>query len=397
MITKFQVAYKNLMRKRIRSLLTLVGIALSAWVLVSLLGFNQGYETALNKDIDNMGFELMVMAKGCPYEAATLMLKGGTGLKYINESIMDDIAKEPEVDKAFPMLMSAVFDPNKGESGGIAGYFGVDAKSFAEMKPSLKFRQGKWFTRTDTYEAVLGYEAAELEQREVGDMILMPEKNVEFKVVGILERTGTQDDGTIFVPLKTLQKIFDRPNELTTIGIKLKKDANSARFEEKLYKLPDVQVVSLAQVKDTIMKLISTAKVMVLSIASIAILIAMVGVINTILMSVHERFQEIGILKTIGAMPWDIFKLIWIETLILCAIGGLLGIGLALILSKVTGILIRYVMPYAPSGGLVLIDLRLIFVTMAAILGIGLVSGLYPAWKAGRIRPLEAIRSEVAR
>src|SRR5512147_1672279 len=99
MITKLQVASKNLLRKRMRSLLTLIGIALSAWVLVSLLGFNHGYETALNKDIDNMGFQMMVMAKGCPYEAATMMLKGGTGLKYLPESISDTIKKEPEVEK----------------------------------------------------------------------------------------------------------------------------------------------------------------------------------------------------------------------------------------------------------------------------------------------------------
>ncbi|MDD5167677.1 MAG: ABC transporter permease [Syntrophales bacterium] len=397
MITKFQVAYKNLLRKRIRSLLTLVGIALSSWVLVSLLGFNQGYEASLNKDIDNMGFQIMVMAKGCPYEAATLMLKGGTGLRYMKESIMADIAKEPEVEKVTPILMSAVFDPNKGESGGIAGYFGIDAKSFAELKPFLKFKQGHWFTDPNAHETVMGFEAAELEQREVGDMILMPEKNVQFKVVGILERTGTQDDGTIFVPLKTLQKVFGTPDDITTIGLKLKKGVDSTRLEEKLYQLPDVQIVSLAQVKETIMKLISTAKIMVLSIAVIAIMIAMVGVINTILTSVWERFQEIGILKTIGAMPWDIFKLIWIETLILCTTGGVFGIILALLLSKVTDLAMRSVLPYAPVGGLVLIDLKLILITLAGILVIGLISGIYPAWKAGRIRPLEAIRGESGR
>jgi putative ABC transport system permease protein len=397
MITTFQVAYKNLLRKKLRSLLTIIGIALSSWVLVSLLGFNQGYETALNKDIDNMGFQMMIMAKGCPYEAATMMLKGGTGLKYMKESIIEDIIKEPEVEKIAPMLMSAVFDPNKGESGGIAGYFGVEPRSFSEMKTFLKFRQGGWFTDENAYEAVMGYEAAELEQREAGDMILMPEKNVQFKVVGILERTGTQDDGTIFVPLKTLQKIFEKPDELTTIGIKIKKDVDSTSFEEKMYQLPDVQVVSMAQVKDTIMKLISTAKVMVLSIAIIAVLIAMVGVINTILTSVWERIQEIGILKTIGAMPWDIFKLIWIETLLLCTTGGILGVILALILSRVTDLVMRNVLPYAPSGGLVLIDLRLVLITLGAILFIGLLSGIYPAWKAGRIRPLEAIRGEVGR
>jgi putative ABC transport system permease protein len=391
------VAYKNLLRKRVRSLLTLMGIAVSAWVLISLLGFNKGYETSLDKDIDNMGFQLMVMAKGCPYEAATMMLKGGTGLKYMEESIMKDVAKEPEVEKITPIFMSAVFDPNKGESGGIAGYFGIEPKSFADMKPFLKFIKGGWFKDDDGYEAVMGFEAAELEQREVGDEILMPEKNVKFKVVGILERTGTQDDGTIFIPLKTTQKIFDRPTEITTIGIKLKKGANSAPLEEKLYKLPDVQIVSLAQVKDTIMKLISTAQVMVLSIASIAILIAIVGVINTILTSVWERFQEIGILKTVGAMPWDIFKLIWIETVILCTTGGVIGIILALILSRVTDIVMRAILPYAPSGGLVLIDAKLIVITLVGIICIGLVSGIYPAWKAGRIRPLEAIRGEAAR
>lgn len=397
MITKIQVAYKNLLRKRVRSLLTLVGIALSSWVLVSLLGFNNGYKTALSKDIDNMGFQLMIMAKGCPYEAATMMLKGGTGLKYMKESIIGEVAKEPEVEKTTPILMAAAFDPNKGESGGVAVYFGVDPKTFSEMKPFFKFRKGAWFREENAYEAVMGYEAAELEQREVGDMILIPGKNVQFKVVGILERTGTQDDGTIFVPLKTTQKVFGKPDEITTLGIKVKKGVDSARLEERLYQLQDVQVVSMAQVKDTIMKLISTAKVMVLSIALIAILIAMVGVINTILTSVWERFQEIGILKTIGAMPWDIFKLIWIETLILCTTGGVLGIILALILARVTDVVIRSVLPYAPGGGLVLIDLELVLITLVGIMGIGLVSGIYPAWKAGRIRPLEAIRGEASR
>jgi putative ABC transport system permease protein len=395
MITKFQVAYKNLLRKKVRSLLTLFGIALSAWVLVSLLGFNHGFETALNRDIDNMGFQMMLMAKGCPYEAATMMLKGGTGLKYLPESIGEAVESEPEVEKITPMLMQAVFDPNKGESGGIAAFLGVDPGSYGAMKTFLKFRQGAWFTEENAYEAVMGYEAAELEQREVGDLILIPEKNVEFKVVGILERTGTQDDGTIFVPLRTLQTIFGKEGELTTIGIKVHKDANNSRIEEKLYELPDVQVVSLAQVKQTILSLVSTAKVLVLSIAIIAIVIAMVGVINTVLMSVHERFQEIGILKTIGAMPGDIFQLIWIETLLLCAAGGVLGVGLSLLLSRLTEWVIQGILPYSPKGGLVLIDLRLILFTLGAISAIGLLSGLYPAWKAGRIRPLEAIRSEV--
>jgi len=393
MITPFQVACKNLLRKKMRTWLTLIGIMLSSWVLVSLFGFNRGYESALNRDIDNLGCQLMIMAKGCPYEAATLMLQGGQGLRYIEESMVQKIAREPEVERITPILMQAFFDPNKGESGGIAGFYGVEAASFPAMKPFLRFKNGGWFKGESAAEVVMGYEAAELEQREVGDFTLVPEKNVRLKVVGILERTGTQDDGTIFVPLKTLMKISGT-DKITTIGITLKKDADQAKLENKLYQLPDLQVVSFSQVKQTIMKLVATARVMVFSIALVALLISMVGVVNTVLMSVLERKQEIGILKTMGAMPRDIFCLVWTETLILCSAGGMLGIAFALIFARVTDLLVRRILPYAPSGGLVEIDAGLALLTLLVIVAVGLASGIYPAWRAGSMRPLESIRSE---
>lgn len=393
-ISIYQIAFKNLLRKKTRTILTILGIGLSAWVLTSLFGFNKGYESALNKDIDNMGFQVLLTAKGCPYEAATLMLKGGTGLRYMPEAVFKDILKNKEVEKITPMLMQAIFDPNKGESGGITAYLGIDPATYPAMKSFLKFKQGGWFKDPLAHEAVLGYEAAELEQREVGDKILVPEKNIEFKVVGILARSGTQDDGTIFTPIRTLQKDFGQEGKVTAVGIKVYKDANTAELETRLYDLPDVQVVSMAQVKTTIMSLVSTAKVMVFSIALIAILIAMLGVINTILMSVFERFQEIGILKSMGAMPWDVFRMIWTETIILCTLGGAVGVGFSFAVSKLTDLLIRRLLPYTPTGSLIIVNGTLALMTLGIVLAVGLLSGIYPAWRAARVRPLESIRSE---
>lgn len=387
------IAYKNLRRKKIRSALTLLGIALSTWVLISLMGFNQGYERSLNSDIDNLGFQVLLTAKGCPYEAATLMMQGGAGLRYMEDSILDSLLMHEEVTALTPMLMQTVFDPMIGESGGVAAYTGVDAQSFPQMKTYLEFAQGAWFTDNTALEAVIGYEAAELEQREVGDVILIPEHETELKVVGVLKRSGTQDDGTIFVPYKALQGIFGVENKLTSVGIKVHKDADIAAFEEKLYSLPDVQVVSMSQVKTTISNLVSTARVMVMSIALIAILIAMVGVVNTILMSVIERYQEIGIMKSMGASTWHIFRLIWTETVLLCLFGGILGALFSIGLAQVTESLIRIVLPFSPKGSLIYIDLALVLRSIGIITGIGIVSGVYPSYKAAVIKPIEAIKS----
>jgi len=120
----------------------------------------------------------------------------------------------------------------------------------------------------------------------------------------------------------------------------------------------------------------------------------MMGVVNTVLMSVMERRQEIGILKSMGALAGDVFKLVWLETVILCISGGLIGTGLALVTARLTDVLVRNLLPYSPSGGLVAIDVGLVLVTLGVVTAVGLASGVYPSWKAARMRPLDTIRSE---
>jgi len=115
--------------------------------------------------------------------------------------------------------------------------------------------------------------------------------------------------------------------------------------------------------------------------------------VNTILMSVIERYQEIGIMKSMGASAWHIFRLIWTETVLLCLCGGILGAIFSLGLAQITESLIRIVLPFSPKGSLIYIDFALIIKSIGIITGIGIVSGIYPSYKAAVIKPIEAIKS----
>jgi putative ABC transport system permease protein len=389
----FILAYKNLKRRKSRSFLTIGGVAVAVAVLVCLLGFNAGYQEALTSDIDKMGYQVVVTAKGCPYEAATLILNGEAGLRFMDEDIYKQIISDPDIDKITPLLTQLVYDPEKkGGKGGFTSYLGIE-KSYIELKPNVQFKSGEWFSSDDANEVIMGYDAAESEQKTVGDKISIPNKDITLIIVGIFERTATQEDGEIFLPLKTTQRIFEVGGKLTGIGIKLKQIEKISEFEERLYPIASIQVISMSQVKGTILNLVNSAKILIMSVAFIAIFVAIIGVINTILMSVFERTQEIGIMKAIGASKLDIFKLIWIETLIICTLGGIFGSIVAIFGGNFTELLVRKVMPYAPGGKLLLITPELLLFSFFGVIIIGIISGLYPAFRAASMRPIEVIRS----
>lgn len=397
-----------------RTMLTVAGVALAVAVAVSLGGFMLGYRGAIDRSIDMLGFQVMIMAKGCPYEAATMMLKGGSGLLYLPQDTYTLVRKDPDIQSITPVFIGIA----QKEGSGIRGndkaeknfsiISGVEVESFQSMKPWLKMKTGsghdggRWFTDSATKEVVIGFEAAEYEQRKVGDTFyvsITPAGGVEpvrheFKVVGILERTGTQDDGTVFMPISAAQEYFNRKGELTILGIKLK-EFNMFKmkdFEGRWLKLPSVQVVGLQQVKNTLINLVATAQTMIAAVAIIAVIVALIGVINTILMSVYERTGEIGIMKALGARKSDIFELIWLETLMICIFGAIVGSVIAVVGTGAVETAIKSITNLGVSGSIVQITPSVIGYAILGAVILGFFGGLYPAWRAASMRPIEAIR-----
>jgi putative ABC transport system permease protein len=410
------LAAKNLRRRPVRTALTVAAVALAVTVAVSLGGFMLGYSGAIDKSINMLGFQVMIMAKGCPYEAATMMLKGGTGLLYLPADTYEKVKTDPDIASITPIFVgvaekqgSSIRDEGSAKNFSIVS--GIDVPSYLVMKPWLNFKKGpgyaggRWFLPDHKDEVVIGFEAAEYEQRKVGDTFyasITPAGKPDplmhsFKVVGVLERTGTQDDGTVFIPIDVAREYFNRPDQLTILGIKLKEFSSFKirEFETRWLKLPEVQVVGLQQVKNTLVNLVATAQTMIAAVAAIGVIVALIGVINTILMSVYERTAEIGIMKALGARRGSVFQLIWLETLMICLAGALAGSAMAVVGSGLVEKAIKAVADLGVSGSIVRITPEVIGYAVLGAVILGFFGGLYPAWRAASMRPVEAISKGV--
>ena len=382
-----KLAWKNLLRHRTRSALTMLGIAASVGVLFSVLSFNRGFNQGLAVELERTGLHFMVVPSGCAHEVAALVLHGAVIPKFLDTAVMEHVTATDGIDLATPILVAQLPDPKRGK---IDLIYGVDMAVLSAIKPGWQIT-GK--IPEQEHEILLGYEVAQHDKLQPGDRFRSAGGGMDLVVAGIVGLTGSQDDAFVYLPIKTAQKLLDHPNAATAIGVKVTDPTRMVAITEALTAaVPGIQIVTMGEVMNSISNLAASARALSLAIVLIAILISAVGVMNSILMAVFERTQEIGMMRAVGASRRDIFRIILEETTILSLGGGLVGIVLSILGSRLIEAFVRSVMPFVPSGELISFDPGVAAGSVMFIFFIGLGAGIYPAWKASKINPVEAIK-----
>lgn len=371
---------------RLRSALSIAAIGLASALLTSTLAFHRGYAASLKRDIESMGYQILVTGKGCPHEAATLIMRGGTIPMYVLQETADRLARQPEVKDTTRFLMQSTGMPD-GRS--IQVNVGID-EQFLRLKPGVTFQRGDWFSSPSAREVILGYNVAEYRRLSLGDKVRV--QGAELAVRGILDKQGTQDDGTVFLPLSVAQTLFEKRGRLTGVGIRLKDMSQAGAFIERLYETPAIQVVRMSQVQEAMLRILDGVHSLLLAFAGLCLVVALAGVFNVSLIAAHERRPEMGVLRAMGCSKARLFVLAWCETLIIGLSGALAGSLLAVVLSGAVALALRSWLPFVPSGELITVTPGIVLVNGATVVALCLLAGSFPAFKSASAPPIDSIR-----
>lgn len=387
-----KVAISNLRRNPVRSLLTGLSLAVSAATLSVVLSLDKGYTDAVTNDLVNKtGVHMYITKEGCPIEAASVIAQGGLSPLYVDESIVARLKKIPELDAVMPFKLFAVTT----DDGTRTDIFMGITDAVEKIKPDWRYTAGGWFTAPDS--VILGAEMARIENLDIGDRMYVEHFDAEFVISGILARNYGQDDGTFFMPLATAQALVGREGKLSAVALKLSDISamDTVRNRIRASMPADYFVIGSRELSDGILQFFSSTRAIMFVMVGVAFLISVFGIVNTMLMAVLERRREIAYLKCVGAGKYDLIRLISLETAAIAVAGSAVGALIGMILSPVSGHLLRqFLVAYIPSGAIARPDPVIALAAFAVCTLIGMACSLYPALRAAKIVPMEVLRNE---
>jgi len=391
----FQVAFRNIRGRQLRSFLTILGIVIGIAAIVALISVGEGLNQSVAQQFESLGTDTIIVLPG-----------GGmmeSMFAKLSDEDVDTIEKVKGVEFAAAIYATTQQVEFRGEKQSVT-IIGVDSEKMSRLSfiGIATVDEGRMLTENDTSSILLGSKfASRVMKKEVGLRQTIEIGGKKFRVAGVLAEAknqfGSMFNGGLIMNSDQLKDVSKQ--ELTPLRIIVKavpgeevselKERVSSRLERDHHK-KDFQVMDLKQVSEIATSVVGMISLVLIGIAAISLLVGGIGIMNTMLMSVMERTKEVGVMKAIGATTWKITSIFVVEAGIIGLVGGVIGLllgigaaGLISLLAEMSGLPLSTVV--TPG---------LIIGALAFSMAVGMVFGVYPARRAARIDPVEALRYE---
>jgi putative ABC transport system permease protein len=395
LIDIFLISTQGVRERKFRFALNIVGILIGCAAVTGLVSVTQGLTDSVTQQLDVFGPTNIIIVPGD--------VRSGMGM--VGETLswkqLDIIKKTPKIEAAAPIIA------NKFCSFTVKGRtFYTDVyghtEEYTEINKNTQLDEGRHIIRGDSAVVIVGANVAkpkDLDEKiiNLGDRLKISaqvgdaKKEMTLRVVGILKEQGSSFgfnlDDSIAIPLSTAQQFFEIGGEFDFV---IARAGNIDDVSQAVRNLRDrlgdkATVISYSSAQNMVGNVLGTIQSVLGGIAGISLLVAGVSIINTMTVSVMERTKEIGTMKAVGAKGSDILFMFLSEAMVTGILGGAAGAGFGFILGGIVGGYID--LPVKPS-----LSLGAFVVGFAAMTAI--VSGLYPAWRASNLSPVEALRHE---
>jgi putative ABC transport system permease protein len=399
----FRTALKALQANKLRSFLTTLGVIIGVAAVIAIVTLTQGVSATLNQRLTGLGTNILMIQSGAPSRNGAFQAEGTA--QTLTASDVQSLVAIPHVANVSPVITvrGQVIYGNRNWSTQVQGVF----PSYQSLQ-NWQIAGGTWFSTSDQ----LGAAPVAVIGQTVVDNLFTPAgidpigktirvNNQLFRVVGTLQAKGSQGfgnaDDVIFVPSTAAQDRLKNSSYVDQIQIQADSATNVAQVQqdvttalEKQHHIAaggtdDFRVLNANQLLQTAQQTTALLTALLVGIAAISLTVGGIGIMNIMLVSVTERFREIGIRMAVGARRSDIRNQFLIEAVVLSAVGGVIGI----LIGLVAGLGIS-----AALGLPLVVSLLGILIAFGVAAVIGICFGLYPAMRAARLDPIVALRSE---